>query len=79
VRSSSTVAATCVGLGSHVAHDWTGRGAWRSREQPLALSCRAELIDTRLVRAELARLRGPRPATESPSARAIRSTVAGCS
>jgi len=35
------------------------------------------LIDTRLVRAELVRLRGLRPGTEIPRPRAIRSTIAG--
>jgi hypothetical protein len=44
-----------------------GREGWRA----------ASLIDTRLVRAELARLRGPRPATTVYKARAIRSTISG--
>jgi hypothetical protein len=35
------------------------------------------LIDTRLVRAELARLRAPRPATTVYRARAIHSTISG--
>jgi hypothetical protein len=39
------------------------------------VSRRATLIDTRLVRAELARLRGPRPGTQVHSARVIRSTL----
>jgi hypothetical protein len=38
---------------------------------------RSTLIDTRLVRAELARLRGPRAETEVYRARAIRSTLSG--
>jgi hypothetical protein len=37
-------------------------------------ACRASLLDTRLVRAELARLRGPRHGTHVHGARAIRST-----
>ncbi len=37
----------------------------------------ATLIDTRLVRAELARLRAPRPATTVHRAHAIRSTISG--
>jgi hypothetical protein len=48
-----------------------GRDGWRTA------GCRAGLIDTRLVRAELARLRGPRPGTQVYSARVIRSTIAG--
>jgi len=47
-----------------------GEGGWR------AVSCRARLIDTRLVRVELARLRAPRPGTEVYAARVVRSTVA---
>lgn len=35
------------------------------------------LLDLSIVRAELARLRGPRPATELSPARASRSTVSG--
>jgi hypothetical protein len=46
-----------------------------SRESWVAASCRATLIDTRLVRAELARLRGPRPGTEIHAARMIRSSI----
>jgi hypothetical protein len=48
-----------------------------SRESISPATARARLIDTRLVRAELARLRGPSPATAVPKARAIRSTIAG--
>jgi hypothetical protein len=44
---------------------------WRS------LDGRSTLIDTRLVRAELARLRAPRPATEIHAARITRSTLSG--
>jgi hypothetical protein len=44
---------------------------WRS------LDGRSTLIDTRLVRAELARLRAPRPATEIHTARVTRSTLSG--
>ena len=40
-----------------------------------AAPARASLIDTRLVRTELARLRGPRPGTEVHRARVVRSTV----
>jgi len=36
-----------------------------------------KLIDTRLVRVELARLRAPRAATEIPRARVSGSTIAG--
>jgi hypothetical protein len=39
----------------------------------------AGLIDTRVVRAELARLRAPRPATQVYSARVIRSTISRAS
>jgi hypothetical protein len=46
-----------------------------SHEGWAAASCRATLIDTRLVRAELARLRGPRPGTEIHRARMIRSSI----
>ncbi len=46
-----------------------------AREGRRAASRRASLIDTRLVRAELARLRGPRPGTRLHSARAVRSTI----
>jgi hypothetical protein len=46
-------------------------GAWRP------LDARSTLIDTRLVRAELARLRAPRPATEIHAARITRSTLTG--
>jgi hypothetical protein len=41
------------------------------------LDGRSTLIDTRLVRAELARLRAPRPATEIHAARITRSTLTG--
>jgi hypothetical protein len=40
---------------------------------------RAGLIDTRMVRAELARLRAPRPATQVYSARMISSTISRAS
>jgi hypothetical protein len=51
-------------------------GAAGGREgQRATTSFRANLIDTRLVQAELARLRGPRPATKLYSARETRSTV----
>jgi len=46
-------------------------GAWRP------LDARSTLIDTRLVRVELARLRAPRPATEIHAARITRSTLTG--
>jgi hypothetical protein len=42
-----------------------------------SLDGRSTLIDTRLVRAEFARLRAPRPATEIHAARAMRSTLSG--
>jgi hypothetical protein len=42
-------------------------------------SYRTGAIDTRLVRAELARLRGPQPATRVYSARMIRSTISRAS
>jgi len=45
---------------------------------PMA-SARATLIDTRLVRAELARLRGPRPGTEIHRAGMIRSSIPAAS
>jgi hypothetical protein len=41
------------------------------------LDARSTLIDTRLVRAELARLRAPRPGTEIHAARITRSTLTG--
>jgi hypothetical protein len=44
-------------------------------ERPQASRTRASLIDTRLVRSELARLRGPQPATDVYRARVVRSTV----
>jgi hypothetical protein len=43
--------------------------------RPRVASTRASLIDTRLVRVELARLRMPRPGTEVHRARIVRSTV----
>jgi len=46
-------------------------GGWRP------LDARSTLIDTRLVRAEMARLRAPRPATEIHAARIVRSTLTG--
>jgi hypothetical protein len=46
-----------------------------SRERLLVASARSSLIDTRLVRVELARLRGPRPGTQVHAARSMRSTV----
>jgi hypothetical protein len=47
-----------------------------ARDGRLTASYPSSLIDTRLVRAELARLRAPRPATHVYSAREIRSTIA---
>jgi hypothetical protein len=41
-----------------------------------ATDSRSRLLDTRLVRAELARLRAPRPATAIPLARGNGSTLA---
>lgn len=53
-----------------------GREAISGRRAGLPIaSCRATLIDTRLVRAELARLRGPRPGTEIRTAGMIRSSI----
>jgi hypothetical protein len=59
------------------AHSAPARKAVRfdALDARLVASCSASLIDTRLVRAELARLRGPRPGTRVYSARAIRSTI----
>jgi hypothetical protein len=54
-----------------------GREAVSSRRAGLPIaSCRTTLIDMRLVRAELARLRGPRPGTEIHRARVIGSSIA---
>ena len=47
------------------------------RESLPAASLRGRLIDTRLVRVELARLRGPRPATGVYRARVTRTTISG--
>jgi hypothetical protein len=48
-----------------------------AREALQLASARSGLIDTRLVRAELARLRAPRPGTPVYVARAVSSTVSG--
>ena len=44
-------------------------------ERAHVADARASLIDTRLVRVELARLRGPRPGTEIHRAGVVRSTL----
>jgi hypothetical protein len=46
-----------------------------ARSHRMTAESRPSLIDTRLVRAELARLRGPRPATQLLQARIVRSTI----
>jgi hypothetical protein len=50
-----------------------GREGLRPTKHPTGL------IDTRMVRAELARLRAPRPATQVYSARMISSTISRAS
>jgi hypothetical protein len=48
-----------------------------AREGLQIAGARSGLIDTRLVRAELVRLRAPRPGTPVYVARAVSSTLAG--
>ena len=57
-------------------HDRSALELRHGREALPATSCRGRLIDTRLVRAEMARLRGPRPATSVYRAR-VRTTIPG--